>query len=249
MTKLHIFGAIALAASLCACSNKAEVTTAAEEPVNEPSPVEKALDLFYNSDYRDAISYSTEVMDAEGESVDMLTIRGIANSKLGNTYLAFRDLNAAVKMEYSAYTLYNLGTALRMHGHCARSADAFEKAAALDPSNQAIQIALVSSYTCYGDTASASEVFLKLVNNFPQDAIAFTNAAILKSTVESFDEAKTAAQKAITMDAFYKPAYKVLSFACQQLGDSQCANQANSEYKKLNGQNFRQKKVLRKPKN
>lgn len=249
MSKLQIIGAIALAAGLCiSCSKNAEVEPATEEAVAEVSSVDKALDIFYSKDYNETISFATDVINNEGESVEMLTIRGVAYAKADKQFLAFRDLNAAVKMEYSAYTLYNLGTALRMFGHCARAADAFQNALTLEPDNQAIIINLVSSYACYGDTASASEQFLKVVNNFPQDAIAFTSAAILKATIDENEEARTAAQKAVNLDPTYKPAYKVLEHTCQKLGDSQCANQAKAEFNKLNGQEFRTTLVKRRTK-
>lgn len=248
MSNTKILAILLTAVMLCiGCSKDKEVEIVpAAAPEN--SPVDKALDLVYNMDYLDAINYATDVMNNEGESVEMLTVRGVAHAKMNRQYDSFRDLNAAVKLEHSAYTLFNLGNSLRMFGHCVRAADAYEAALALEPANQAIMLNLVSAHVCYGNTDAASEVFLKLVSNFPQDATAFTTAAILKATVDSFDESITAAKKAVSIDATYKPAYKVLEMACQRAGDTACAQQAQAEYTKLEGQSFRSKTYKRKPK-
>ena len=141
------------------------------------------------------------------------------------------------------FTLSNLGNALRMFGYCARAADAFEQALILKPNDVSLLLNLASSYACYGDLNSANENFAKAIPNFPQDPVAFTIAATLKSQQGDSESAVKAARKAIELDPNYLPAYKVLSVACRGIDDKSCVQEAEMFYKRHIGQTYKSRRT------
>ncbi len=248
-----ILGALAISIGFMGCNSypdpiketqmaaaTAAQTSATSSASSQPaSSYDAVLDSFYNRDYQDAIDGATAIMNAEGESVEGLTIRGIALAKLNHPFDAFADLIAATKIDRCVFTLTNIGSALRMFGYCARAADAYEQALALAPNDPQLLINLSSAYLCYGDVEKAEEIFVKSLTSFPKDAVAYTNASIQKAIVEDYAQAKMAADKALAADAYYKPAYKMLSIACSNLGDKTCADEAKKRFNELDGQGFR----------
>ncbi len=238
-SRIPVISAIAFVCALCACSSgKTQVTTATNNTVNNVntvqsastySPVDEAMRLFNNRDFAECIKYTTKVIDSEGATAELLTIRGIAEAKLGYTYVTYKDLIAAVQMDYSVTTLLNLGNAYRMFGYCIRAVDAYQQALALDPDNTMVLMNLTSAYTCYDNREAAYKTFEKVVSDFPKDAVGFVNAATLKALDGDLAQARTAAEKAISLEA-YRPAYKMLKYVCEQTGDAQCAKQAEINY-------------------
>ena len=177
---------------LCAScsSSKTEVTPKAPvQEVTVASPYAEALDLFYAHRYKESAESATRVLDAQGSSLEGLTIRGLAYAKANLPKYAIVDLLKAVKMEYSVETLVNLGNALRSFGFCARAVDAYQHALSLDPGNPYILINMTSSYLCLEEVDMADATFVKAIPNLPQDAVAFTNAAILKDMQQDIPEA------------------------------------------------------------
>ncbi len=231
-----------------ACSGKKESGTTANTPVameSYSSEYDVLANHFYNRDYKLCIEMATDLINSSGENVALLTYRGVAYAKLNKPYDAFRDLIAATKIDYNPATLVNAGNALRMFGFCARAADAYRQALALEPTNMHIMMNLTSAYLCYGADDLASDTFVKMISDFPNDAVAFTNAAILKYNMHDYQEAKAGAQKALEFDAFYKPAYHELMVSCRELNDTTCAQEAQKQLESLKGQNFRQKRFAR----
>ena len=228
------------AVTIVACGKK-ETQSATQEAI--VTPYHATSVAFANKDYQSAVELATAVMDRDGESVEGLTYRGVAYAKLNKPYYAFGDLLTAVSMDYNETTLMNLGAALRMFGYCARATDAFQQALALSPNNPRILINLSSSYMCYGEYDAAGEYFYQATQNFEKNAISYTNAAILKALEGDFEQSRTAANKALDMDALYKPAYKILAYACKNLGDRDCANRAETQHKNLSGATFKAKKT------
>lgn len=237
--RISLFSAVVLACTLCACSSsKTEPAAATNETLNTVqsaaaySTTDEAMHYFNNRDFQGCVDYTTQVMDSEGPSVELLTIRGVAEAKLGYTYISFKDLIAAVQMDYSVTTLLNLGNAYRMFGYCVRAVDAYQQALTLDPDNPMVLMNLTSAYACYDNREAAYQTFEKVVPNFPKDAIGYVNAATLKAMDGDLVQARTAAEKAISIEA-YRPAYKMLKFICEHTGDTQCAKQAEITYNQL----------------
>lgn len=224
---------------LCASCSSSKTEVTPEAPVQEvtvASPYAEALDLFYAHRYKESAESATRVLDAQGNSLEGLTIRGLAYAKANLPKYAIVDLLKAVKMEYSVETLVNLGNALRSFGFCARAVDAYQHALSLDPGNPYILINLTSSYLCLEEVDMADATFVKVIPNLPQDAVAFTNAAILKDMQQDIPEALKAAKIAVQYDALYRPAYKVLSRALYASGDRQAGAEADKQYTQLKGQ-------------
>lgn len=199
-------------------------------------PYKMVADVYAKRDYQECVNLTTQIMDTEGATVEGLTFRGISYAKLNQPWYAFSDLLMATQIDYNVVTLSNLGNALRMFGYCVRAADAFEQALVLKPNDPTLLLNLASAYACYGDLNSANENFTKAIPNFPQDAVAFTIAATLKSQQDDSASAVKAAKKAIELDPNYLPAYKVLTVACRGTGDKACAEQAELYYKQHLGQ-------------
>ena len=199
-------------------------------------PYKMVSDAFAKRDYEGCVNLTTQIMDSEGATVEGLTYRGIAYAKLNEPWYAFSDLLAATQIDYNVVTLSNLGNALRMFGYCVRAADAFEQALILKPNDPMLLLNLASSYACYGNLDAANENFAKAIPSFPQDAVAFTIAATIKSQMNDSNAAVQAARKAIELDPNYLPAYKVLTVACRGIGDKACADQADLFYKQHLGQ-------------
>ena len=236
-----------LALSCMACSKSEPVSATATESykVSDGDPWLEVEAQFNSRNYNQAADMATALMESEGASVRGLTLRGVSYAKINKPYWAFYDLIDATKIERSANTLMNLGNALRMFGYCTRAADAYKEALALAPTDPQIIINISSAYLCYGAVADADLNYQKVFNNFPKDAIAYTTAGTLKALQEDYDQARKAAEKAINIDAFYNPAYKVLTIACRGLGDNACVKEAEKQYNSLEGANFRQKRVSR----
>lgn len=230
-------GIICLAFCFCACSSgksgKSEPVAATSNALTEADPYANATSLFYSGKYKEAIDAVTAVMNEQGETPQGLTIRGIAQIKMNKTFSAYRDLLAVTQMNYSADSLMNLGTALRMGGYCVRAADAYEKALSLRPGDPKILVNLTSAYLCYGDFDAANQTYAQLVGKLPSDAIALTVAGTMSAMAENYEQTRTAAQKALEYDAYYRPAYKLLSLACTHLGDKNCGTEAERQYKFL----------------
>ena len=245
---IAILCGLMLVVAASACSSKKESGTTAKTPAvmeSYSSEYDALANYFYNKDYRQCIEMATDLINGSGENVALLTYRGVAYAKLNKPYDAFRDLIAATKIDYKSATLVNAGNALRMFGYCARAADAYRQALSLEPTNMQIMMNLTSAYLCYGADDLASETFVKMISDFPNDAVAFTNAAVLKYNMHDYQEAKSGAQKALEFDAFYKPAYHMLMVACRELNDTACAQEAEKQLNSLKGQTFRNKTFAR----
>lgn len=245
---VKIFCCLALIAGLSACSSSKQETTAAPETstsITYSNEYEELANLFYNQDYKACADMATDLINQSGENVTLLTYRGVAYAKLNKPYLAFQDLIVASKIDYNVTTLLNVGNVLRMFGFCARATDAYQQALSLEPTNTQALMNLTSAYLCYGLNDMAEETFVKMLPNFPNDAVAFTNAAILKYIANDFEQSKSGAQKALEFDAFYKPAYHLMMISCRGLNDTQCATEAETQFNSLKGQTFKQKRFAR----
>ena len=247
---LVCFFCVAVAFAACSkSSDKAEPVAAtstalSENGTNSSSPYANATALFYAGKYKDCIDEVTNVMNASGESAEGLTLRGIAQIKMNKTYTAFRDLLVATQINYSPETLMNLGNALRMHGYCVRAADAYEQALKLRPGDPKLLVNLTSAYLCYGNIEAANDSYRQLVGKLPSDPIALTVAGTISSMADNHDQARLAAQKALEFDANYRPALKLLSSACNFLGDKDCADNANKQYNFLSNRFNRKRKPI-----
>lgn len=233
---------VVAAVCICACSSgksaKSEPVAATANALSEngsanSGPYAEALALFYSSKYRECVDAVTNVMNQNGETVEGLTIRGIALTKLGKTYSAYADLLAVTEKSYTPDALMNLGNALRMAGLCVRAADAYEQALKLRPGDPKILVNLTSSYLCYGNYEAANDSYGKLVGKLPADAVALTVAGTISAMAGNFEQGRIAAQKALEYDANYRPALKLLTTSCNGLGDSACAKEAERQYKFL----------------
>lgn len=236
---------LALGCMACSKSEPAPVSATETTAAGIQDPWLDVEAQFNSRNYKQAAEMATALMEEEGASVHGLTLRGVAYAKMNKPYWAFYDLIDATKIDRNANTLMNLGNALRMFGYCTRAADAYKEALALAPTDPQIIINISSAYLCYGAIDDADLNYQKVFNNFPKDAIAYTTAGTLKALQEDYDQARKAAEKAINIDAFYKPAYKVLANACRGLNDRTCVNEAEKQYKSLEGANFRTKRVSR----
>ncbi|MBO4351087.1 MAG: hypothetical protein J6A01_09110 [Proteobacteria bacterium] len=243
-----LIGIICLAFCFCACSSsksaKSEPVAATSAALTEADPYANATALFYSGKYKECIDAVTAVMNESGETPQGLTMRGISWVKIGKTYSAYRDLLTVTQMTYSADALMNLGTALRMGGFCVRAADAYEKALALRPGDPKILVNLTSAYLCYGNIDAANQTYGQLVGKLPADAIALTVAGIVSAMAENYEQTRVAAQKALEYDAYYRPAYKLLSMACKNVGDNQCGAEADRQYNFLSNRYNRPHKAI-----
>ena len=236
-----------LALAFTACSKKssnAEPVSATSTALSESSPYAAATAYFYAGKYQECIDEATAVMNASGETVEGLTLRGIALTKRGMTYSAYRDLLVATQKNYSPETLMNLGNALRMAGFCVRAADAYEQALKLRPGDPKLLVNVTSAYLCYGNIEAANESYSQLVGKLPSDAVALTVAGIVSSMAENFEQARIAAQKALEYDAEYRPALKLLSTSCISMGDSGCSESAKKQYNFLSNRSNRKRKPI-----
>lgn len=243
-----LIGIICLAFCFCSCSSSksgnTEPVAATSAALTEVDPYANATSLFYSGKYKECIDAVTAVMNESGETPQGLTIRGIALVKTGKTYTAYRDLIAATQMNYSPETLMNLGDALRMAGLCVRAADAYEQALSLRPGDAKILVNLTSAYLCYGNIDAANQTYGQLVGKLPSDAIALTVAGIVSAMADNHEQTRVAAQKALEYDANYRPALKLLSLACKNLGDSKCGEEAMKQYNFLSNRYNRPRKPI-----
>lgn len=234
----------AIGAVSCSSSKKepeaatAQQVTETQEAL-ETNDYQTIVDMIYSANYKGAIQLATEVMDRDGKSVDALTLRGIANAKMGMPYPAYADLLEAVKMDRNVDTLINLGNALRMNGLCDRSLDAYKQALALSPNNPEILINMTNAYICLDDTDNANTLIQMTLADFPGDAVSYTNVAIMKHILEQHDEARRAAEMAIAADPYYRPAYQALYRICISQKDNACRQEAERQHNMLRGQIFR----------
>ncbi len=240
----------ALSAVACSSSKNepaaapvAATSSALEEsqPAAEANEYQTVLDYIYRADYREAITLATQLMDRDGKSLDALTMRGIAYAKLGEPYPAYADLLEATQMERSVDTLLNLGNALRMNGLCDRAIDAYKQALSLSPDNPEVIINMTNAYICLDDPDNANALIQSTLANFSPDAIWYTNAAIIKNIQQQYDEARKAAELAISIDPNYRPAYQALYQICVNQKDAACKQEAQKQHNILRGQVFRSK--------
>lgn len=246
---LGIFVSLMLAVFCISCSKSEPVVATASSTealsANGQDAWSQVEQAFQAREYKTVVEMATALMEEEGASVRGLTLRGVSYAKLNKPYWSFYDLIDAAEIERSANTLMNVGNALRMFGFCTRAADAYQQALALAPTDVQLMINISSAYLCYGAVDEADLVFQKVFANFPKDATAYTLAGTLKSLQKDYQEAQQAAQKALEIDAFYKPAYKVLAAGCRGTGNHQCAVEAEKQYKSLDGAKFKSKRVAR----
>ena len=227
-----------------ACSKKsetpAEPVTVAEEAI-EVNDYQTISDMIYRADYSDAIDLATQVMERDGKSVDGLTLRGIAYAKYNKPYMAYADLLSAVQMDRNVDTLLNLGNAMRINGLCDRAISAYKDALSISPGNVEIIMNLTNAYICLDDIDNANAMIQTIFSDFPQDAVAYTNVAIIKNIMKQYPEARKAAEMAIAADPNYRPAYQALYQICVNTQDAACKQDAKKQYNILKGQIFKTK--------
>ena len=238
-----------VAVAFMACSKssgQAEPVAATSTALSETGsgPYASATAAFYAGKYQECIDDVTNIMNASGETAEGLTLRGIALTKMGKTFSAYRDLLVATQKNYSPETLMNLGNALRMAGYCVRAADAYEQALKLRPGDPKLLVNVTSAYLCYGNIDAANESYSQLVGKLPSDAVALTVAGIVSSMAENYEQERIAAQKALEYDADYRPALKLLVHACSVVGDSECSKNAEKRYNFLSNRFNRKRKPI-----
>ncbi len=215
-----------------ACSSKqdAPVAQAATAESMNNALLDEIEGLIYKQDYANALRKLNTYIDANGTSAYILTLRAIAQAKMGKASPAILDAIEATKIEYSAVTLLNAGNVLQQFGLSERAADAYRQALVLSPDDYQLYNNLASAYFGYGETDLGKSALDKALQLNPNDNVVITNLAVYYILTNDFENARATAQQAISLNSGYGPAYKALQFACTQLKDSNCAQQARNQY-------------------
>jgi len=214
------------------CSSKQETTVtqaATAESVNN-ALLDEIEGLIYKQDYANALRKLNSYVDANGTSAYILTLRSITQAKMGKANPAIMDAIEATKIEYTTTTLVNAGNVLQQFGLCERAADAYRQAIVLSPDDYQLYNNLAAAYFCYSEADLGKTALDKAIQYNPNDNVVMTNLAVYYILKSDYENARKYAEQAISFNSGYGPAYKALQFACVQLKDGQCAQEAKNQY-------------------
>jgi len=122
-----------------------------------------------------------------------------------------------------------MGIALEQQGRLEESADAHEKALAIDPQLAQAHINLVELYGRLGQFDKAEQHYLAAAHLNPGAAENYYNYGVLNLTAERFDQAETAFRKTLEVDPLHPGAHNNLGYLLERQGKS---SEAAAEYRK-----------------
>ncbi|XP_060684942.1 uncharacterized protein ttc6 [Hemiscyllium ocellatum] len=165
-----------------------------------PKCVKARLNLGYNFQvlgrFQKAWNQFTITIDIDPMFHDAYEGRAVINLQMNNTFAAFQDINAALKICKSAKLFTNRGVINQFTGDLTNAMRDYQKAVSLDPTYSLAYFNAANLYFCNRQFAQAHDYYTKAINLQPGDESAFLNRAICRvllrraqDALEDFEEA------------------------------------------------------------
>ncbi|XP_072423984.1 uncharacterized protein ttc6 [Chiloscyllium punctatum] len=165
-----------------------------------PKCVKARLNLGYNfqvlGKFQKAWNQFTITIDIDPMFHDAYEGRAVINLQMNNTFAAFQDINAALKICKSAKLFTNRGVINQFTGDLTNAMRDYQKAVSLDPTYSLAYFNAANLYFCNRQFAQAHDYYTKAINLQPGDESALLNRAICRvllrraqDALEDFEEA------------------------------------------------------------
>ncbi|XP_042308112.1 tetratricopeptide repeat protein 6 [Sceloporus undulatus] len=133
--------------------------------------------------------------------------RAIVCLQMGDTFAAFQDTNAALKITTSAELLTNRGAINQSMGYLNCAMQDYQQAITVDPSYALAYFNAANIYFLNRQFLQANNYYSKALTLDPTNESAFLNRAITNTLLKNFEEAKADFEKAICLSPFSAAIY------------------------------------------
>nr|XP_025037743.1 tetratricopeptide repeat protein 6 isoform X1 [Pelodiscus sinensis]XP_025037744.1 tetratricopeptide repeat protein 6 isoform X1 [Pelodiscus sinensis]XP_025037745.1 tetratricopeptide repeat protein 6 isoform X2 [Pelodiscus sinensis] len=133
--------------------------------------------------------------------------RAVVCLQMGDTFAAFQDINAALKLTTSAQLLTNRGVINQFMGHLNCSMKDYQQAISINPGYALAYFNAANIYFHHRQFAQASSYYSKALQLDPRNESAVLNRAITNTLLQKIEEAKEDFEKAICLCPFSAAVY------------------------------------------
>ncbi|KAJ7344968.1 hypothetical protein JRQ81_000918 [Phrynocephalus forsythii] len=133
--------------------------------------------------------------------------RAIVCLQMGDTFAAFQDTNAALKIITSAELLTNRGVINQFMGYLNCAMKDYQQAINIDPNYALAYYNAANIYFLNKQFSQANNYYTKALTLDPKNESAFLNRAITNTLLKKFEEAKEDFEKAICLSPFSAAIY------------------------------------------
>ncbi|XP_053235987.1 tetratricopeptide repeat protein 6 isoform X1 [Podarcis raffonei] len=133
--------------------------------------------------------------------------RAVVSLQMGDTFAAFQDTNAALKVTTSAELLTNRGVINQFMGYLNCAMKDYQQAISIDPSYALAYFNAANIYFNNRQFSQANNYYSKALMLDPLNESAFLNRAITNTLLKKFEEAKADFEQAICLSPFSAAIY------------------------------------------
>uniref|UniRef100_A0ABM5FAT0 Tetratricopeptide repeat protein 6 isoform X2 n=1 Tax=Pogona vitticeps TaxID=103695 RepID=A0ABM5FAT0_9SAUR len=133
--------------------------------------------------------------------------RAIVCLQMGDTFAAFQDTNAALKIITNAELLTNRGVINQFMGYLNCAMKDYQQAITIDPKYALAYYNAANIYFVNKQFSQANNYYTKALTLDPQNESAFLNRAITNTLLKNFEEAKEDFEKAVCLSPFSAAIY------------------------------------------
>lgn len=127
---------------------------------------------------RTALLLCDNALDSSPQDADLISLKGLAYSQLGQLIIAKAMWNQALRLDpLNIPTLMNLGVLLFNHGHTQRAGAHFDKVLALVPRHKDALLGKALVYSAQGDAQRAVRLLEDVRTNTSESPLVLTNLA------------------------------------------------------------------------
>ncbi|XP_041070110.1 uncharacterized protein ttc6 [Carcharodon carcharias] len=171
-----------------------------------PKGVNARLNLGYNFQvlgrFQKAWNQFTIAIDIEPTCQDAYEGRAVVNLQMNNTFGAFQDINAALKISQSAKLFTNRGVISQFTGDLPNAMRDYQKAITLDPTYSLAYFNAANLYFYNRQFSQAHDYYTKAIDLQPGDESALLNRAICRVLLQHAKEALEDFQEAINLSPY-----------------------------------------------
>ncbi|XP_061468793.1 tetratricopeptide repeat protein 6 [Rhineura floridana] len=133
--------------------------------------------------------------------------RAVVCLQMGDTFAAFQDTNAALKITTNAELLTNRGVINQFMGYLNCAMKDYHQAITIDPNYALAYFNAANIYFLNRQFSQANDYYSKALMLDPKNESAFLNRAITNTLLKNFEEAKADFEKAICLSPFSAAIY------------------------------------------
>uniref|UniRef100_A0A4W3GKT1 Tetratricopeptide repeat domain 6 n=1 Tax=Callorhinchus milii TaxID=7868 RepID=A0A4W3GKT1_CALMI len=194
------------------------------DPLCEKARISLAYNFQVLGRYQKAWNHFTIAIDNNPNFQDAYEGRAVINLQMNDTFAAFQDINAALKISKSAKLLTNRGVINQFMGHLPSAMADYKMAITLDPKFSLAYFNAANLYFHNKQFKQADDYYTKAIDLDPGDESAVLNRAISRVLLQNVQGALEDFEQAIALSPFTAHIYfnrANLYFTLKQYSDAE----------------------------